>query len=47
MVTFPKDCNNSKGQGHLRIFYHPRDGDFPMDGDHHRYDDRPRDVGHH
>ena len=44
MVTFLKDCNDSKGQGHLMIFYHPRDGDLPRDGecprdgDHHRYD---------
>ena len=29
MVTFLKDCNNSKGQGHLMIFDHPRDGDLP------------------
>ena len=44
MVTFLKDCNDSKGQGRLMIFYHPRDGDLPrdgecpMEGDHHRYD---------
>ena len=46
MVTFLKDSNNSKGQGRLMIFYHPRDfdlprdGDYPMDSDHHRYDDQ-------
>ena len=44
MVTFLKDCNDSNGQGRLRIFYHSRDGDLPRegecprDGDHHRYD---------
>ena len=43
-----QDCNNLKGQGHLMIFYPPRDGDLPRDGDcprdgdgnHHRYDDQ-------
>ena len=40
MVTFLKDCNNSKGQGHLIILYHPRDGDLPRDGD------CPRDGDH-
>ena len=44
MVAFLKDCNDSKGQGHLMIFYHPRNGDLPWDGecsrdgDHHMYD---------
>ena len=44
MVTFLKDCNDSKGQGCLMIFYHPgdcdlsEDGDFPRDGAHHKYD---------
>ena len=43
MATFLKDCIDSKGQGHL-IFYHPRDGDLPRDGecpwdsDHYRFD---------
>ena len=51
MVTFLKDCNDSKGQGRLMIFYHPRDGDLPRDGDHpkngnhHRDGDHPRDYG--
>ena len=46
MVTFLKDCNNSKGQGPLMIFDHPRDGDPPRDGDgpmddnHHKYGDQ-------
>ena len=40
MVTFLKDCNKSKGQGPRIIFDHPRDGDGPKDGDHHRYDDQ-------
>ena len=44
MVTFLKDCNDSKGHGRLMIFDHPKDGDLPNDGDcprdsdHHRYD---------
>ena len=29
MVTFLKDYNDSKGQGSLMIFYHPRDSDLP------------------
>ena len=33
MVTFLKNCNNYNGQGRMMIFYHPRDGDCPMDGD--------------
>ena len=45
---FLKDCNNSKGQGRLMIFYPPRDGDLPRDGkcprdgdgNHHRYDNQ-------
>ena len=46
MVTFLKDCNDSKGQVCLIIFDHPRDGNLPRDddshkgGDHHRYDDQ-------
>ena len=40
MVSFLKDCNDSKGQGHLMIFDHHRDGDFPRDGD------CPRDSNH-
>ena len=47
MVTFLKDCNTSKRQEHLMIFYHPRDGDCPRDGHHHMYDEHPRDVGYH
>ena len=33
MATFLKDCNDSKGQGHLMTFDHHRDCDFPRDGD--------------
>ena len=46
MVNFLEDCNDSKGQGPLIIFDHPRDDDLPRDGDgpndgeHHRYDDQ-------
>ena len=40
MVTFLNDCNIPKGQGRLMIFYHPRDGECPRDGEHHRYDDQ-------
>ena len=45
-VTFLMDCNNSKGQGPLMIFDHPRDGypprdgEGPKDGDSYRYDDQ-------
>ena len=40
MVTFLKNCNDSKGKGHLRIF-----GDHPKNGDHHRDGDHPRYCG--
>ena len=40
MVTFLKDCNDSKGQGCLIIF-----GDHPKNSDHHRDGDHPRDGG--
>ena len=50
MDTFLKDSNYSKGQVHLMIFNHHRDGDFPRDGDpkkggHHRDGDHPKDGG--
>ena len=40
MVTFLKDCNNSREQGRLMIFDHPRDGDCPKDSYHYRYDNQ-------
>ena len=41
MVTFLKDCNDSKGKGRLMIFYHPGDGDLPRDGECPRDGDHP------
>ena len=46
MVTFLKNCNDSKGQGRLMIFDHPRDGDLPRDGDPPRDGGCPRDGDH-
>ena len=41
-----QDCNDSKGQGCLIIFDHPRDGDLPEDGEIPRDGGCPRDGDH-
>ena len=40
MVTFLKECSDSKGQARLMIF-----GNHHKNGDHHRDGDHPRDGG--
>ena len=41
LITFLEDCNESKAQGPLIIFDHPRNGNLPRDGD------GPKDGSHH
>ena len=47
MVTFLKECSDSKGQARLMIFGdHHKNGDHHRDGDHPRYGGCLRDFYH-